>query len=87
MGSKGGRGGEGGAISMRGLVDSSVNDEGFEALDRDGDGTGLGIWGRGSCGGGFIAGLVGDLGGARGSSGKGGKGGLMGGEGHGFREK
>lgn len=87
MGSKGGRGGEGSAISMRGLTASSFNDERREALDRDGDGTGRGTWGSGTCGGGFIASLVGDLGEARVSSGKGGKGGLIGGEGHGFREE
>lgn len=48
IGSKGGGGSEGGAISMRGLIEPSFNDEGFEALDRDGDGTGLGSWGRGT---------------------------------------
>jgi hypothetical protein len=84
-GSKGG-GVKGGAISTRGLTASSFNDEGFEALDRDGDGTGRGTWGRGNWGGGFIASLVGDLSEARFSSGRGGKGGLVGGEGHGFRE-
>lgn len=86
IGSKGGRGGEGGAISMRGLIEPSFNDEGFEALDRDGEGTGRGTWGRGTCGGGFITSLVGDLGDTRVNSGKGGRGGLVGGEGHGFRE-
>ena len=87
IGSKGGRGGGGDAISTRGLIQSSFNDGGVEPLDRDGGGTGRGTWGRGTCGGGFIAGLVGDLGGARVRSGRGGKGGLVGDEGYGFGGK
>lgn len=47
IGSKGGGGGEGGAISIMGLIESSFNEEGFEALDRVGDGIGRGTWGRG----------------------------------------
>lgn len=85
IGSKGGRGGEGSAASTGGPIESSFNDAGYEALDRDGDGTGRGTWGRGIWGGGFITSLVGDLGGARDISGNGGNGGLVGGEGHGFR--
>ena len=42
IGSKGGGGGEGSACSMRGPIESSVNDAGYEALDRDGDGRGRG---------------------------------------------
>lgn len=56
-------------------------------MDRDGDGTGRGTWGRDIWGGGFIVGLTGDLCEDREISGRGGNGGLVGGEGQGFREE
>ena len=87
IGSKGGGEGEGGgAVSMRGPMEYSFNDGGYEALTvRGGDGIGWGTWGRAIWGGCLVVGLVGDTGEIRERSGKGGKGGLVGGEGHGFR--
>lgn len=86
MGSKGGGGGEGGAASTSPPMEPSIGEMGDETLSvRGGDGIGRGIWGRAIRGGGFITGLVGDLGEVRDISGKGGRGGLVGGEGHGFR--
>lgn len=88
IGSKGGRGGEGGAASTGAPMEYSFNDAGYEALTvRGGDGIGWGAWGRAIWGGGLAAGLEGELGETRDISGRGGKGGLVGEIGPRFREE